>query len=178
MTPEEHNKFVGFAHLGYGIFSMLLWLGFSFFFVLVWGLAFLFDPKVNNDSIPLIFFVMFGAAALLFASIFSLPSIIAGYGHLKKRKWAKVWGLIAAVLSASNFPFGTAVAVYSLWFNFGEEGKKFYEQQNRENPYNTPRGLNESPQFGWTAKEQTSQQREFDFANRTQPPNWRDDSVQ
>ncbi len=58
-----------------------------------------------------------------------IPSALAGYGLLKQRRWAKTAAIVAAVMSASNVPFGTAVCVYSFWFLFSEPGKTFFEQQ-------------------------------------------------
>lgn len=172
MTPEEHNKYVGLAHLGYGIFSMLLWLGLSLFYALVFGIAFLFDPDMNNNPLPFLFVVFFILLIFFFVSLFSLPSIIAGYGHLKKKSWAKIWSLIAAVLAASNFPFGTAVTVYSLWFNFGEAGREFYKEETKSVQDKSPHRL--YPQTANWSTNKTEEFTEKDFVNMSQPPNWRD----
>lgn len=172
MTPEDHNKYVGYTHLGYGIFSMIFWLGITLFYAIVFGLIFSVDPELNNNPMPIAFVILICSMIFLFASLLSLPSIIAGYGHLKKKSWAKIWSLIAAFLSASNFPFGTAVAVYSLWFNFGDAGKEFYKEEKNINLYNAPRGLN-AQTANWSTNK-TEEFTEKDFVNLSQPPNWRE----
>jgi len=175
MTPEEHNKYVGYAHLGYGALSALLIMALTLFVALTFGAAFFFDPKFGRNPAPFVIVIFFVVMSLLVSLVFSLPSLIAGYGHLKNKSWAKIWTLIASVLCASSMPFGTLVAVYSLWFTFGDEGRKFYEAQERQQSTEQyKRSLNDATiPFGWSANEQT-EKREYDFKSPYQPPNWRE----
>ncbi len=174
MTPEEHNKYVGYAHLGYGILSMIMLLGLGLFYVFIIFGVFFFDPKLNGNPLPGVFIVIFILGVIFFSMLFSLPSLIAGYGHLKNKTWSKVWTIVAAVLCASSFPLGTLIAVYSLWFTFGEEGRRFYEEQEKEQKTEAyRRNLNEATSFGWSAQEQT-EKKDYDFSNTYQPPNWRE----
>jgi hypothetical protein len=68
---------------------------------------------------------------LIFAGIinllFTIPSVVAGYALLKRRPWGKIAGIVAGVCTAMSFPIGTAVAVYTFWFLFGETGKALYD---------------------------------------------------
>ena len=45
----------------------------------------------------------------------SLPGLIAAIGLLKLRPWARVLGIVAAVLYLIHIPFGTAVGAYAIW---------------------------------------------------------------
>jgi phage shock protein PspC (stress-responsive transcriptional regulator) len=47
--------------------------------------------------------------------VLSIPGIIAGIGLFKRKEWARILTLIISVLDLVNFPFGTAVGVYSIW---------------------------------------------------------------
>jgi hypothetical protein len=107
---------------------------FFFFFAAMTQTA----PK--GDGPPPEFFLPFGAAFLFFiffvTLLFTLPAFIAGYALLKRKPWARTASIVAAVLEAMNMPIGTAVCIYSFWFMFSDEGKRFYEQVATEG---TPR---------------------------------------
>ena len=149
MTPQEHNKTLGICHLVYGGLHTLMMLAmliiFFFFFAAMSQTA----PKDGGP--PPEFFLPFGAAFLgfifLITFLFTLPAFIAGYGLLKRKPWARTASIVAAVLEAMNVPIGTAVCVYSFWFMFSDEGKRFYEQVGREG---APRAaLYEAPPQPW-----------------------------
>ena len=55
-------------------------------------------------------------------AIGSVPALVAGYGLLRNRSWARVWSLVAGVLSLPNLPFGTGVGVYAIWFFVQDDG--------------------------------------------------------
>jgi hypothetical protein len=50
--------------------------------------------------------------------VVTFPSIVAGYGLLKTKNWARPLGVVAAVFAFVNFPFGTAVSIYSFCLLF------------------------------------------------------------
>ena len=56
------------------------------------------------------------------------PVVLAGYALLKRKRWAKTMGLIAAIVAGLNFPLGSALCVYTLWFLFGESGRFLYHK--------------------------------------------------
>jgi hypothetical protein len=75
-------------------------------------------------------FVFIGA----FGVAMSIPSMVAGYALLRRRSWAKVAGIVGGVAAATSFPIGTAVAVYTFWFLFGEAGKQMYPAKKKHLP--------------------------------------------
>ena len=125
MTSREHNKTLGICHIVYGAFHTLMMLAMVAFFIF-------FAAVMPPDGPPAGFFLLFGAFFLIYSIIFTVPSFVAGYGLLKRKSWARTAGIVAAVLEAMNVPIGTAVCVYSFWFMFSDEGKRFYEQVARE----------------------------------------------
>ena len=100
-------------------------------------------------------------------SAFTLPSFVAGYGLLKRKKWAKVWAIIAAVLAGGQFPMGTAVTVYTFWFLFSEPGKQMFERNNYALPPGRQTWANE--QWDYDAQ----RQREGQYTPPAPPPDWR-----
>ncbi|MBD0371221.1 MAG: hypothetical protein ICV60_10330 [Pyrinomonadaceae bacterium] len=125
-TKEEHNKYLAYSHLGYAGFQL-----FMMFMMMIFSYIML---DLMSRSAPRGEFPMGMVAAILifsfiFQLIFSVPSLIAGFGLLKRKRWAKTATIIAGVLSAMSFPIGTAVCVYTFWFLFGENGKELYERR-------------------------------------------------
>lgn len=59
-----------------------------------------------------------GAAMLIPISavcILAAPSLLAGWGLLKKKSWGNVFAVISAVLHIASIPIGTALAIYTFW---------------------------------------------------------------
>ena len=64
------------------------------------------------------------------ALCFFLPGIIAyivaGYGLLKYKGWARILAIILAILNLILFPIGTALGIYTLVIMFNEETKTLF----------------------------------------------------
>src|SRR5882724_6410088 len=135
MTPEEHNKYLAWAHLAHGGFQVLIMAFMMLMFGLMLGLV---GSRPGGDGPPAAFFLVFMVFALVFNLIFALPSFIAAYGFLKRKSWAKTAGIIGGVMAAMNFPIGTAVCVYTFWFLFSDPGKVLYDQPSYALPPGPP----------------------------------------
>jgi hypothetical protein len=125
MTPLEHNKYVGLTHLVYGVTHILL-TGVSMLFVGAILSTMRFPDVPDSDFSPRKFMFVIMAFAIVVNVVLSVPSFVASYAFLKRRSWAKVMGIIAAVIAAIHFPLGTAACVYTFWFLFSEAGKTLY----------------------------------------------------
>jgi hypothetical protein len=128
MTPEQHNKYLGLAHLAYGAFHSLMGLIFGAAIFIIAGTA---PASPRSDQPPLGFFIAMAAFLLVFSIGWSLPSMIAAYAFLKKKSWAKIAGLVAGVFAAAQMPLGTAVAVYTFWFLFSPPGRLLYDKKEK-----------------------------------------------
>jgi hypothetical protein len=130
MTPQEHNKYVGLAQLGYAGFQVLMMiLGIAFT-----GLVFV-DMGSSIDEPP--FFALFCLILVVggvIQIVMTIPSWIAGYALLKCRRWAKVAGIAASVGAYLSFPVGSVVAAYTFLFLFSEAGKQVYPGKSRYLP--------------------------------------------
>jgi hypothetical protein len=168
MTTEEHNKAVGICHLAYGGISALMMFAMLFFMGAILGLIPEGGPPI---SIVMLMFLFMTAWTL----ILTMPSFIAGYAVLKHKSWARTASIVAAVIETLSFPFGTAVAFYSFWFMFSDEGRAMYDK-NFARPQR-PYALRDTPPppsaSEWNAR--TSREREREYAPPTQPPDWRNE---
>jgi magnesium-transporting ATPase (P-type) len=157
MIPQDHNKLLGILHLAYGGLNTLV----ALIVVVVFGLASVFSRE------PVLFLVMM-LVSLIVYTLLILPSLIAGYGLLKQKRWAKLFAMISAVLAAINFPHGTALCVYTFWFLTGDMDKAVYEGKGgRASLQDAP----PPPPPFWTERNRASQEREY--VPPHQPPDWR-----
>jgi len=158
LTPEQHNKYLGISHLVYGSLFLLLMLGMMVFMSVMFAAM----PSGPNGP-PAFFFAFIWLFFGLIYGAMTIPSLIAGYGLLKRKKWAKTAAIIAGVLSGMSFPMGTAVCVYTFWFLFSEPGKILYDKP----AYALPPARQE-----WTP-EGARAQKETQYVPPPTPPNWR-----
>ena len=146
LTPDEHNKYVGLAQLGYAgihLFMIIVFIGVeNYMFQNIYSRS----QEMGGPGPPrfmTLIFVFVGA----FSLAMTIPPVVAGYALLRRRPWAKVAGIVGGVVAASSFPIGTAVAVYTLWFLFSDAGKEVYGSKKKEG---TPLPPRERPDHdGW-----------------------------
>lgn len=99
--------------------SVLGWLyiaGNAFFLVLA-AFGFFLLPMIgviSRDSDATTVLSVIGTVFGVLMIALGIPGLLAGYGLLKHRSWARVLAMILAVLGLVNFPFGTVIGVYAL----------------------------------------------------------------
>lgn len=171
MTPEEHNKTLGILHIVYGGLHTLLMLA------IIAVMYFVFDEIGRQPNAPPpAFFLMFAIFGGIFALIYTVPSYVAGYAMLKRKPWARVASIIAAVIEIMNVPFGTAIGIYALWFLFGK-GEAFYRGDavtpaGQRPSLNQPRQAADPEWFRGARREQNPEGVR-DYAPSGPPPDWR-----
>jgi hypothetical protein len=158
MTPTSHNRILGILYLAYGGLTALLMLAISIFVLMMSVFA------TNNSGKPMpagvLALVMIVVAGVTLLQI--TPSFLAGYALLKRKRWAKTMGIIAAIVAGLNFPLGSALCVYTLWFLFGESGRFLYHKA----AYALPPG-----DASWART--VSRERERAYIPPSAPPDWR-----
>ena len=153
MTPEQHNKYLGLAHLAHGGLFLLMVLA----ILALMSAVFFFAPSgPGNPPPPPAFIAIMWVFMGGFYGLMLLPSFIAGYALLKRKRWARVAAIIGGVTAAMSFPVGTAVCAYTFWFLFSEPGKFLYDRPMSVLP----------PATG-------QPQRELQYVPPTAPPDWR-----
>jgi uncharacterized BrkB/YihY/UPF0761 family membrane protein len=152
MTPQEHNKYVGLAQLGYAGVQLLMMI------LLMAAEGYMFENIYSRSQEmggppPPPFLVLIFVFVGIFTVAMTIPSVVAGYALLKRRPWAKVAGIVGGVVAATSFPIGTAVAVYTFWFLFSDVGKQLYDGKNQGLPPLPPKewqpSSSDSAHDGW-----------------------------
>jgi hypothetical protein len=158
-------------HLIWGGFNTLMVLILFPFIIAFMRQIFRNDPNVPPEFASFFTFVM--VLALVFTLILSLPPLLAGYAMLKRKRWAKVMGIIASCFEALSMPFGTALCVYTLWFLFGQ-GQDFHRGGYDAPPAPDWRGsLREGSAYDWEAQRTSQASRPREYTPPHQPPDWR-----
>jgi len=158
VTPEQHNKYLAYSHLGYGGLMFLIMSA----FLTMFGVMMLGIPGNVPNGPPAAFMFIFWLFMAAMYALMIIPSFIAGFGLLKGKRWARTASIIAGVVAAMQFPIGTAVCVYTFWFLFSEPGKTIFDRRQLSLP---------SAQQSWAAS--TEREKEAQYVPPSTPPDWR-----
>jgi hypothetical protein len=160
LTPDQHNKYLGFAHLAYAALHALMGVFFGVMMIVMFSTI---PPGAGQPPPPPAFFIVMACFFFVFTVGWTIPSMVAAYALLKRKKWAKTAGIVAGVFAATQMPVGTAVSVYTFWFLFSEPGRSLYDQSTKTLPGARP---------DWNG---VNRQRspEGEYAPFASPPDWR-----
>lgn len=126
MTARDHNKLLGIFFLingGLSVFGAVLA---AVIYVGMGTFMFTSAPKADAQFVGGIFMVV-GVIVAVIIGIFSIFYLFAGWKIYKEAPSGRTLGIVASILCVMNFPLGTALGIYGLWFLFGDMGKAFYE---------------------------------------------------
>lgn len=119
---DQHVKIVAILNIVLGVLGVLIALGFLLFFG---GLAGVAHVEDSDPGGPMVLGLV-GGVIFFFVFVFSVPSIIAGYGLLHLRPWAHTLTIVVSILNLLSMPFGTALGIYSLWVLFNKDTKPLF----------------------------------------------------
>ena len=122
---QTHVRVLGVIYLAFGALMLLAAL---FLAVTLGGVAGIVgataEPEDAAIAIPVLGFA--GTALAGFLGIFSLPSLITGYGLMNFRPWARIVGIVLSAISLINIPIGTIVGAYGLWVLLSKETEQLF----------------------------------------------------
>jgi len=75
-------------------------------------------------ALPLIGIAGTGLAIFLLA--LSLPGLVAGFGLLKVKPWARILGIVLAAINLINIPLGTIFGAYGLWVLLNKDSEQMF----------------------------------------------------
>jgi hypothetical protein len=111
---HSHVKVLGVLYLAISALSLLAAL---FLLVVIGGIATVVglaaDPGDAVVAVPILGVVGTVVATILL--VLAVPGLVAGWGLLSFRPWARVLALVLSALNILNIPIGTALGIYGLW---------------------------------------------------------------
>lgn len=120
-TLDRHRVILGWCYIAAGALGMLV--------ALIALVAIVGGGWLSQDVEARRVTSIVGGVIAVILALFSLPSILAGFGLLKQRYWAKVLALVLGMLNVANVPVGTALFVYTLWFWLQPESAALFHRK-------------------------------------------------
>lgn len=121
-----HVKAVAVLFLILGIFGLMAALGVAMAFGLASGIVGA-NAEPHDAAIALPIIGLTGTMLVAYLLATALPGVIAAIGLLRLRPWARVLGIVAAVLYLIHIPFGTAVGAYAIWVLVNKDTERLLE---------------------------------------------------
>jgi hypothetical protein len=104
---QQHVTILGWLYVvGHAVFLVIG----AFVFLLLIGLA-----PVTGEPEPIWVLTLVGTTVGLLMAALGLPGLLAGWGLLTRKPWARVLAIVVGILSLVNVPIGTAIGLYTLW---------------------------------------------------------------
>ncbi len=116
---RTHMQVIAWIHIVSGALCALGGLALLFLFLGIGSFAAAGGGKEALPAFGILGSV--GVFASLFFGVVGLPDILAGWGMLQRRNWARILAIVLSVLNVFNFPLGTAIAVYSFVVLFNQD---------------------------------------------------------
>ncbi|MDA1313074.1 MAG: hypothetical protein O2968_07050 [Acidobacteria bacterium] len=124
---KEHVRILGILHLVFGAIGILIALLFFVIFGLgtlgIAGAAAHKDPDALL-AVPII--AAIGTFLVVLIALLSVPGIVAGYGLLNYKPWARILAIVLAAFNLLSVPVGTAIGVYGLWVLLNTETEQMF----------------------------------------------------
>jgi hypothetical protein len=83
------------------------------------------EGETSQSVIDLVESLLLGIGTILI--IIGIIDIIIGWGLWTLQPWARIAGIILAILSLLNFPIGTIFGIIILWYLFKPEIKEAFQ---------------------------------------------------
>ena len=80
----------------------------------------------DDAAVALPFIGLTGGLLTAFLMIVSLPGLVAGFGLLAFKSWARILAVVLCALQLINFPFGTIVGIYGLWVLLNRDTERLF----------------------------------------------------
>ncbi len=122
---DTHVKVLAILYIVFGVLGTLLGLALMALLSFIGMAGAASDPDAWM-ALPIL--GLTGAALGAFLLLLSLPGVIAGFGLLKYRPWARIVTIVLSALNLMNFPLGTILGVYGLWVMLSEAGSRLFIQ--------------------------------------------------
>ena len=104
---QQHVVILGGLYLiGHAIF---LAIG-AFLFLLLVGLA-----PVSGEREAMWVLTLVGTTVGGLLAALAVPGLLAGWGLLTHKPWARILAIVVGMLGLINVPVGTAIGLYTLW---------------------------------------------------------------
>jgi hypothetical protein len=117
---EQHSKVLAVLWIAYSLLHLLPGIFLMTFFQ---AMREYLPPDVPQFVPPMLQLIG------LVLSAASILGLIAGWGLLTWKPWARMLTIVLGIVHLINIPFGTAIGVYTLWVLLPSESEQQYHQR-------------------------------------------------
>ena len=118
---RTHVRALAWMQIAFGALELVVAAGVMGIF----GLLGVFGLAAGEFTVPFIAPAI-GAIVAFLIVLTAVPNLLAGWGLLNRRAWARVLALVLAVVNGLKFPWGTAFAAYTIWVLVHDETKAMF----------------------------------------------------
>jgi len=104
---QQHINIIGWLYIAFGALGVLVG-GFVFLAAGIAGAA-------SGEAGAAVTAGGVGFFVALILAVMSLPSIIGGWGLLKRKPWSRMLVIVLGAISLLSIPIGTILGAYTLW---------------------------------------------------------------
>jgi hypothetical protein len=119
-----HVKVLGWLFIVFGVFYVMLAFGSSM--VLGMLASFVASQGEPDAAIGATVLGLTGGAFFIFWLCVGIPGILAGWGLLNFKPWARILAIVLSAIRLINIPIGTVLGVYGLWVLFSKETEALF----------------------------------------------------
>lgn len=123
---ETHVKVLAVLFIVFGALGVLAALGIMAIFGGTMGLVGA-TAQDEGTAIALPIIGLTGTLLTIFLLVVSLPGLVAGFGLLSFRNWARILGIVLSAINLIHIPFGTILGVYGLWVLLSKETERLFD---------------------------------------------------
>lgn len=82
------------------------------------------EPEDAAIALPII--GLTGTALVVMLLVVSLPGVVTGFGLLKFQPWARIVGIVLAIIQLVHIPLGTLFGIYALWVLLNKDTERLF----------------------------------------------------
>jgi hypothetical protein len=123
-SAHNHIRIASLLMLVTGVLSLVPAL-----FVLLTGIGLAGSSLFSGNALELLMAGGIVGIIALFLVLLALPAVVAGFGLLARKRWARPLALFISIFYLAGFPLGTLFAFYMIWvLAINEETVATYKQ--------------------------------------------------
>lgn len=126
---STHIKVLGILHIVFGFFGLLIGFLVLLFFGGIGAFVGMTDHG-DGAAVALPILGTIGMIVFVFAAVLSLPGIIAGFGLVARKPWARTLTIVLSALELLHVPLGTILGVYGLWVLLSAGSEQLFQPSN------------------------------------------------
>lgn len=121
---DQHVTVLGWLHIIGNLFFLVIG---GFIFMLLGGIG-----AVSGDAQAVAVLSIVGLSVAGLLAILGLPGIVAGFGLLAHKSWARYLAIVLGILNLLNFPIGTVIGAYTVWVLMQEKAAEYFAQLSNQ----------------------------------------------